>query len=200
MKIIELFENARADLYHGTLLDKAENIISADIMKAQMPVRSTDIPQQVKGHTATVSFSRSKNAAIRYSWDTQGWPGAVPTLLIINQDRLKQQVGNRLQPYDDVPTAAYNASYTRWNNGNNVPKTHYRKDLEEVVFGDIKGINRCITQIIIMPGGRDTKCNLSISRSPLLKDNRTVIQYDGKIYSPQEYLDFIASPDYVSSN
>lgn len=207
-EIVELFENARADLYHGTLLVYAEKIIAANTMHAKMPIRSKDIPAEVKGQTKTVSFSRSKAAAEDYSKNTMDHPGMVSTVLVFDQDRLKQMVGNRLRPYDDIPTPAYAASYAAANRGAAVPKRRYRKDAEEVVFGDIVGINKCIKKIIIIPTGsaRDIRQNnAAILRSPLLKDPRTVIQYfdddfNEQILSPQEYVDFISVPGNVRSD
>ena len=195
MRIIELLESYRADLYHGTTLNGAEQIILSNVMKARMPVRSTDIPTQYKGKTSTVSFSRSKKVAINYSDYHNDHPSDVAVVLIIDQDKLKQLVGNRLQSYDDIRTSAYNASYSRWNRGNNVPSYLYRKDVEEIVFGNIVNINKCIKQIIIIPTtGRDSERNIKRIRiSFLLNDPRTIVQYKEKTYSPQEYMNLITN-------
>ena len=197
MKLIELFESARSDLFHGTNLPRVEEIITNNKMIANMPVRSSNIPTTVRGYDKTVSFSRNKQQAISYARGASNHPSLVATVLVIDQDILKQIVGKRLQPYDDIPTDAYRQSYARWNRGATPPSSMNRSDAEEVVFGDIANINKCIKQIILYPhtGIYIDDNNKSIQKSPLMNDKRTMIQYKGKTYTPSNYLEFVATPD-----
>jgi hypothetical protein len=173
-------ENSRADLYHGTSLQNAEKIISGDILIARTPLHIGNSDQ------LTVSLSRNIQSAAKFAGDYYSSYPTVGVILVIDQGKLKQLVGKRMKPYDDTGTEYYHNQLRRYDMPTDKVKplrSIGTTENEEVVMGDIVGINKCIKQIIILnstDGDNAHKVASIIKNSSLLNDPRTVI---GSLYA-----------------
>lgn len=181
MKILELLESlvdeaATADLYHGTSLRGAVQLLKDNLIKANMTTHSASVPSSVKGHNKTVSLTRDIFVAARFAND-KAYVNADVTgvVFVIDQDRLKRDLGKRVRPYDDTSTDWYRqqAGIT----GNASLRTTRRNELEETVYGDIPNANRYIKHIIVYQPFNDSegyKMDV-IKQSGILDDPRTVV-------------------------
>ena len=180
--IQQINETRMGNLYHGTDLYKAQEILKSDTLVARMPIHTTDIPAKFKGETKTVSFSRSLTVAKKFaSSDYPQFPGVI---FVIDQAALHRKVGRRLQPYSDVDTPWHRQQMARWGDpfghssqsGRSVDKT----EAEEIVFGDIKGINSLIKKIYVMlSSGDNLDMQMETFRNSSLAHDPRVILSDG---------------------
>lgn len=181
MKILELLESvfveaATADLYHGTSLRGALNILRDNVIKANMPIHSTKVPDTVKGHNRTVSLTRSIDVAMRFADDKRSnWADAASVVFVIDQDRLKQSLGRRVRPYDDTSTDWFRKQIGV--DHDQSLRTTYRNEIEEVVYGDIANANQYIKKIIVVQPSRDDSGTsmLAIEKSGILDHPKAIL-------------------------
>lgn len=186
MRIREIFEQRLveqqlADLYHGTSLMGAQKILNTNVIKANMPVHSDLVPAQVKGQGKTVSLTRNLNIARKFAKDKQYVRGDhAAVIFVIDQDRLKQDLGKRVRPYDDTSTDWFRKQADITSTRSLRPT--YRAELEEVVYGDIDNASRYIKHIVVM--AKDQEHVDQIKQQQMLVDPRVV--YDTGVNTPGE--------------
>ena len=201
MKILELLESsvaeaAMADLYHGTSLYSATQVLQSNSIKATTPTHSTQVPSIVKGHDKTVSLTRDINVAKRFANDRQYVRAdATGVIFVLDQAKLKQDLGKRVRPYDDTSTDWYRQKANI--SGNKSLRPTHRTETEEVIYGDIPNVNKYIKQIIVLPpSGNHVEYNMTrIQQSGILDDPRTIFKSDPTEYqnwkkdrAPKHYL------------
>lgn len=208
MKILELLESvfveaATADLYHGTSLYSATQVLQSNVLKAITPIHSTQVPSSVKGHDKTVSLTRDINVAKRFANDRQYIRAdATGVIFVMDQEKLKQDLGRRVRPYDDTSSDLYRqrAQIT----GNKSLRPTHRTETEEVIYGDIPNVNKYIKQIIVLPpSGDHTDYNMTrIQQSGILDDPRTIFKSDPTEYqnwkkdrAPKHYLNRLTTTE-----
>ena len=87
MKIYEIInESNRADIYHGTSIDNAMEILSSDMFYASASSTSE----------AQVSFTRQIGQAIRFAMYIE--PAGV--VFVVDGELLKRQVGKKMRSFD----------------------------------------------------------------------------------------------------
>lgn len=187
MKILELLESvfveaATADLYHGTSLHGLLKILETDVIKANMPIHSDQVPAAVKGQKYTVSLTRNRGVAQRFAWDASSRRNDVGVILIINQDQLRRDLGRRVRPYDDTSSNWYRSRAEIYHKQSLRPTD--RSESEEVVYGDIPNANKYIKNIIILPTNREDILK-KIEQSGILNDPRT--RFDN---APKDYGEY----------
>lgn len=166
-------------LYHGTTLPRAAKAIGDDVLIARTPTHSRLVASP-KHDNKAVSFSRSLYKAKEFAQsDDRDVPGVI---LVVDQAKLQQLVGGRLQAYDDTNTEWYRDQLKRYGNEfGSDPRSGRsagRTEAEEVVFGDIQRINQAIVKIIVLISSYDEDEQLAqFNKSPLAGDPRVVI-YD----------------------
>jgi hypothetical protein len=198
MKISEiLVESASADLYHGTTLSKAEQIISSDKMIANT---RTHNPKLFNGtNPKTISFSRNLETAKTFTQDENrtGEPGVI---LVFDHAKLKRDFGNKLQPYDDTSTDWYadqlkaNAWHGNYTAPSSSARARNKSESEEVLPQNIDNVNKYIKKIYILYYPRSgtgpysseyketeesRRAAARITKSPLIRDPRTVMNDQG---------------------
>lgn len=174
MRIQEIIvENYRADLYHGTTLDKAEKIVASDKLIAQTPVHS---PSLSKNNGKTVSLTRDITTAARLA----GGYGDIKVIFVLDGSKLHQRYGKNIKPYDDTATDWYRNELARYGREDSLSKNKSTRiqgtgnEREEAVFGDIDNLDSYVKKIIVFfdkNAGGDERENLikRMSQSPLLK-------------------------------
>jgi hypothetical protein len=190
MKIRELFESlvneqARADLYHGTSLRGAVAILKSNLIKANMELHSTVVPATVKGHSTSVSLTRSFDVARKFAWDKMyNWRDITGVIFVLDQDLLKRDFGKRLRPYDDTDTEWFAQQLRRYDNekGPASWRSLNKNEIEEIVYGDIPNASKYIKQIVVFPPGGDNaeKKLEMIKQTGILDDPRAVLSYKVK--------------------
>lgn len=156
-----LTEGREADLYHGTDLDSAENILRTNLLKAYGVSRDTIhsfLPQSVRGHQGYVSFSRVMSVA-RDIADDNDDPGAI---FVVDQQKLYQAVGKRMRPMEyemDPYRLGYAGGYDdpEWSPEN---RSTQQSEHEEMVYGNIPNFMDYVKQIIVFLPERYTKRDL----------------------------------------
>lgn len=188
MKILELLEHildeaATANLYHGTSLNGALEILQSDLIKANMPVHSNQIPKTVKGQSRTVSLTRDLYTANKFARDAASRRGITGVIFVIDQDKLKRDLGRKVRPYDDTSTDWYRQQ-ARVDHKKSLRPT-FRAEFEEVVYGNIPNANRYIKNIIILPPGDDNNQQTidQIKNTGILDDPRTVFDIEPRDYA-----------------
>jgi hypothetical protein len=187
-----LNESKSADIYHGTRLPQAEQIIASNTFIARTPIHSDVLPKEVKGNTKTVSFTRDPKQL--YKFTTGDFHSEVGVVLVIDQGLLSRDMGKRLQPYNDMETQWYKDQSARYDRYSTPKTTSARSrnatEVEELVFGNIPNANKYIKKILVyMYDSNDyaTKAREDrLAKSPLLNDPRTVI-IDGLHYTPRQF-------------
>lgn len=173
MRIHEILTESRsADLYHGTNLAAAQEIMQDNVMHATTQKQDLRNIDQGEG----VSFTRDFSIARRFG-QYQGSRTDPPVVFVIDQLKLYQSVGKRMQAYAYPP---------EWGGEDDEPQASYRSqsdgEAEENVMGDIKNISSFIKQIIIFLPTGFTKKDLYtyFDKDILLTDPRTIIIRIGK--------------------
>lgn len=186
MRIDEVISSSRAELYHGTTLYGAEQILANNVLKARMPVHNKNIAPEDK---LTVSFSRSIRVADRHAGDT--YYGEIPVILVFDGALLKRDYGRKMQPYDDMNTDWYFSQFEKYGvypdiSRKRSARSQYKSEAEEIIFGDITNVSKYITKIMIRyqlnrprlphPGDQEKRERMDyrIKSSPIMKDPRTV--------------------------
>jgi len=142
MRISEfLLEYRDADLYHGTSLSKAEDIIMSNMMHATRPIdlgKSMQVKGDHKGGWQyIVSFSRSFGVAARFAqfksqkYSTDDLHGVV---FVLDQDAIRRDCGKRLQSYNDMQYIS-RAKVT---------------EHEEALLGDLKNLSKYLKKFYIL--------------------------------------------------
>lgn len=166
-------------LYHGTTLPRAAKAIADDVLPARASTHSPLVANP-KYQNKTISLSRSLYKAKNFAHSAdRDIPGVI---LVIDQAKLQQLVGRRLQAYDDTNTEWFRDQMKRHGNpfgndprsGRSVGQT----ESEEVVFGDIQRINQAIVKIIVLISSYDEAEQMArFNKSSLVGDPRVVL-YD----------------------
>jgi hypothetical protein len=121
MKIYEILNGSnRADIYHGTSIDNAMEILSSNMFYAS--TKSTS--------EAQVSFSRVLGQAVRFA----SWIDPAGVVFVIDQEQLKNQVGRKMQPLDHTGGDG---------------REYGAEDKEEAVYTDIKNASSLIKKILV---------------------------------------------------
>ena len=178
-----IIEAREADLYHGTSIDQAEDILSNNIFptEATVDIRATKFMKPEKSPVDTVSFSRSLPAASLFAlYDNRSIFRGV--IFVIDQGLLYRDIGRRIASYDDL---YYDDSYR------GITKT---SEFEEAVFGPVKNANKYIKEIIVfVPSAKIDQVSEWTEQYPrVLGDSRTKIYpapVDRKALSGRRELD-----------
>ena len=129
-KILNLLESKSADLYHGTSLDNADNILSSDYFEVNTwgphDHPSNVYPSSVKGSEEAASLTRNFEIATQYSKNYGN--GAV---FVFDQELLARDFGSRLRP---VNTQYGNRSWGKE---------------EELMYDGIPDVTKYIKQIYV---------------------------------------------------
>ena len=189
MRAIDFITESRsADLFHGTSLAKLHRILADDVLVANTPIHSTNIPQKFKGYTKTVSLSRSPTVATNFARSSAVNAGlgsdSIPVVLVIDEALLYRDIGRRMQPYDDMDSLSAV--------GDN-PRSRGTSEAEEVVFGSIANINKYIKKIIVnLPSTPAAIAELK-KYSKIASDPRTaIVDILGKVHTPRQFMDLYA--------
>lgn len=173
----QLNEARGGHLYHGTTLPRAVSALSANTLIAYTRTHSKHVTNKRYDDKA-VSFSRSLYKAKEFARsDYREIPGVI---FVVDQAKLHQLVGNRLQAYDDTNTEWYRSQLKRYGNDfaddPRSGRSSGRNEAEEVVFGDIKGFDRVVDKIIVLISSYDEEAHLAeFDKSPLANDRRVVL-------------------------
>lgn len=130
-EIIDLVEGRDAYLFHGTPLDHLLNILDEDAL-------ATGINWRGEGNR--VATSRDWRAA--WSFGEQGDYMGPATLLVLDQRKLAQR--HRLRPYRDTDS---DGNYS------------FSDEMEEMIMGGIKPLDRYLVSITIKPGVLESAMN-----------------------------------------
>ena len=126
MKITEIItESKSADLYHGTGIEQAEEILTDDAFYL-----STESSTE-----SQVSLSRTFNIAWQFAQYGDGGAGVI---FIIDHDKLSRHVGKKQKPFDYM-------GYMDGEGGG--------EEFEEAVFVDIKNASSLIKKIVVLEHG-----------------------------------------------
>ena len=168
MKITDLLESRTADLYHGTDLARLNRIMQDNVLHANTPIHRSDIPQQYKGMTKTVSLARSSTVATSFARAASADDDSYPVVLVLDQNKLYSKLGKRMRPYDDLPSM-FGDKHT--------PRAKGTSETEEAVFGTIADINSYIKRIVVHFPERYTKDDLAYVTKfkNIMSDPRTVV-------------------------
>lgn len=132
-----LLETRDAYLYHGTRSRALESILRNNILIAGTELDSFDVNYSMndkyekKGAVGTVSVARDLLTAKKYSQEDYFHSDNddeydLPCVIVLDQQKLKQDLGKRIRPADR------GANYT-----------------EEKIYGDIKNIRQYIVSVLI---------------------------------------------------
>lgn len=137
--VLRLVESKSAPLYHGTTVENAETILAANRLVANSEINQDALPyiRGVRAGDLSVSFSRSLSAARAFASGVPRKTGISGVVFVINQELLSQDIGKRLNPYNDLTS---NKGAKRLPN-----VTEY----EETVVGDVTNFTKYITKIIV---------------------------------------------------
>jgi len=182
MRIIEIIkEDYRADLYHGTTLPKAENIVQSNKLVAHTPIHNLSIASK---DSKTVSLTRDITTAVRLAGDFSD----IKVVFVLDGSKLYQRYGKKIRPYDDTETDSYKQNLRKYgydDRADSKVRTRIQpggNEREEAVFGDIDNLDSFIKKIIIFydpnSGGDDKeKLRQIVSKSPLL--NHPKVEFGG---------------------
>lgn len=182
-----IFESRGGYLFRGMTLPRAAATISTNKMVARITTHSPLVKDK-RFDDKTNSFSRSFMVANQFSQgDDYSIPGVV---LVIDQRKLHQLVGNRLQPYDDTNTEWYRDQMRKYGNafgddprtGRSIGKT----EAEEIVFGDIAGINSAIHRAIVLISPYNEHEHIKRFNQSSLKDFPRVELWDSSTLAKYE--------------
>ena len=186
MRFQELLTESRsADLYHGTDLEAAQEIMRSNVMTAK--TQKLDLQNRKQG--AGVSFTRDFDVARNFG-KIQGSNSNPPVIFVIDQSKLYRAVGKRMQPY------AYPPDWGGEDDDDLEPsyRSQSSSESEENVLGDINNISSFIKQIIIFLPAGFTKKDLYyyFEKDALLTDPRTIIVRVGeKNISGRQFAELI---------
>lgn len=210
MKAYEfIIESKSADIYHGTTLRRAEQIISSDTFIANTPMHSDTLPNSKNGATRTVSFSRSNRAMYKFAGGDH--PTDIGVVLVMDQSLMSRDLGKRMVPYDDMNTSWYQLQQNRYSDtlqDTTSARSRGANESEELVFGNITRANKYIKKIVIfitMAEGTtesyaDEKIAL-LKKSPIFKDPRTLITGTGSIFMrPREFINLYSKHSSDNNN
>lgn len=184
MKIKELLiESRSADIYHGTDLESADDIIRSNVMIAR-----TD-RQDPQGDSAGPAVSFTRDFSIAQQFGRENGSRINPAVIfVIDQEKLHRTVGKRMQPYaypvyyddDEIRPSARSSG---------------EGEAEENVLGNIDNIKSFIKKIIVfMPRGFTKRDLYSYyDKDALLSDPRTIIvRLYNKAVSGRQFQDIIS--------
>jgi hypothetical protein len=191
MKLAELLEARTADLYHGTTVAKLNRLLQDNVLLANVPIHSTDIPREYKQYKKTVSLSRNSTVATNFarssSFGDDGVDG-IPVVLVLDQDKLHRTLGKRMRPYNDIESL----DKTYGDQGKASPRSRGTVEDEEAIFGNINNINSFIKKIIVHMPNDSSKAQIAefARYKMILNDQRTVVtDFLNKNLTGRQFMD-----------
>lgn len=135
MKLLELLlESKSAPLYHGTTIARAEQILSSNTLHPTNYMRS-----RANQEAQIASLTRDPAIAKRFIKQHTKTPTHIEgVIFILDQLKLSNDLGRKLQPYDDF-SLAMDAPARAMN----------RSEYEEAVIGGIPNFKKYIIKVVI---------------------------------------------------
>ena len=166
MRISEfLLEYRDADLYHGTNLSNAEDVLKTDLLRATSPItlgRSMTVKgDHGLGWQRIVSFSRSLSVASAFAQNKSLdiGPKLTGAVLVFDQASIRRDYGRRLQAYNDLTHVSRKST----------------TEQEEALIGDLKNVSKYLKKIYVFFTDQEQLEKLRDTYEPVLTHPKTVV-------------------------